>query len=64
MTQNIPDEAFQKSSYSSQQGECVEVARLDGRAHLRDTKHRDLGYLSVSAGEWALMLQAAVTETA
>lgn len=60
---HIPDEAFHKSSYSSQQGECAEVARLDGYAHLRDTKNRKLGYLSVPAAEWSLMLRTAITST-
>ncbi|WP_150255235.1 DUF397 domain-containing protein [Nocardiopsis deserti] len=54
-----PDEAFHKSSYSSQGGECVEVARTGSHAHLRDTKHRDSLCLSVPSAEMAAFLRAA-----
>lgn len=54
-----PDEAFRKSSYSSQGGECVEIARTGDHAHLRDTKNRDTLCLSVSSAEMTAFLRAA-----
>lgn len=54
-----PDEAFRKSSYSSQGGECVEIARTGAHAHLRDTKHRDALCLSVPSAEMTAFLLVA-----
>ncbi|GAA1463590.1 DUF397 domain-containing protein (plasmid) [Nocardiopsis exhalans] len=53
-----PDEAFRKSSYSSQGGECVEIARTGPHAHLRDTKHRADLCLSVPSTEMVAFLRA------
>ena len=54
-----PDEAFRKSSYSSQGGECVEIALTGPHAHLRDTKHRGDLCLSVPSAEMAAFLHTA-----
>ena len=44
---------YRKSSYSSAQGNCVEVATLPDGTHLvRDTKNRDGGTLQFTAEEW------------
>ncbi|QKW31743.1 DUF397 domain-containing protein [Nocardiopsis sp. MT53] len=47
---------WHKSSYSSGQGSCVEVA--EGQSVLvRDTQNRPLGHLDYSAEAWASFLQ-------
>jgi Domain of unknown function (DUF397) len=44
---------WRKSSYSSNQGNCVEVAELpDGGMAVRDTKDRDGATLRFDAGAW------------
>lgn len=44
---------WRKSSYSDDQGNCVEVATLsDGTTLVRDTKDRDGSVLSFTAKEW------------
>ncbi|USQ88964.1 DUF397 domain-containing protein [Streptomyces phaeoluteigriseus] len=45
--------AFRKSSYSGQQGNCVEVAATtdDGRA-VRDSKRQDGPLIAVSGQSW------------
>jgi hypothetical protein len=44
---------FRKSSYSTAQGNCVEVASLpDGSRLVRDTKDRDGGTLRFPAEAW------------
>ncbi|OOC55988.1 MULTISPECIES: DUF397 domain-containing protein [Nocardiopsis] len=47
---------WHKSSYSSGQGSCVEVA--EGESTLvRDTQNRGLGHVAYSAGAWASFLR-------
>ncbi|ASU58382.1 DUF397 domain-containing protein [Nocardiopsis dassonvillei] len=47
---------WKKSSYSGRSGgDCVE-ARDGKRCAVRDTAHRSLGALEVSAGEWNAVL--------
>ncbi|GAA4554501.1 DUF397 domain-containing protein [Amycolatopsis samaneae] len=44
---------WRKSSYSSSNGgDCVEVARQPGHAHVRDSKTPDSGSLAVTAAAW------------
>lgn len=51
---------FRKSSYSgSTTQNCVEVAELPNGAAVRDSQHRDAGYLVFPAAEW----RAFLTET-
>lgn len=51
---------FRKSSYSTNGGDCVEVA--ESRSVLiRDTQNRDLGHLSFETAEWAGLLTALKT---
>ena len=48
---------WHKSSYSSQDGNCVEVARnLPGLVAVRDTKSPDATYLLVSSETWRAFL--------
>lgn len=54
---NTPELVYRKSSYSTQSQNCVEVADLPGGgAAVRDTKHRDAGYLAFPAVEWVAFL--------
>jgi hypothetical protein len=46
------DMNFRKSSYSQNQGNCVETASDAGQVAIRDTAHRDGGTLVVSAAAW------------
>ncbi|MET9503976.1 DUF397 domain-containing protein [Streptomyces sp. NPDC006622] len=50
--------AFRKSSYSGQQGNCVEVAATtdDGRA-VRDSKRQDGPLIAVSGQSWQAFLR-------
>ncbi|WP_033304163.1 DUF397 domain-containing protein [Nocardiopsis alkaliphila] len=46
---------WHKSSYSTANGSCVEVA--EGQSVLvRDTQNRPLGHIEYSAGAWAAFL--------
>jgi Domain of unknown function (DUF397) len=50
---------WRKSSYSSQSGNCVEVARnLPGPVAVRDSKEPDGARLVVSRETWRVFLQA------
>jgi hypothetical protein len=51
------DGVWHKSSYSGQQGHCVEVAEglVTG---IRDTQNRELGHLDVPAPEWTALVNA------
>ncbi|MFV2197528.1 DUF397 domain-containing protein [Nocardiopsis sp. LOL_012] len=51
---------FHKSSYSTSQDNCVEVADLPTGAALRDSKNPALGFLPVGVAEWAAFTRAAV----
>ncbi|MEU3015867.1 DUF397 domain-containing protein [Nocardiopsis sp. NPDC007018] len=53
---------FRKSSYSSTNRDCVEVADLPGASAVRDTQNRDAGHLTFASQEWAAMLSTARTE--
>jgi hypothetical protein len=57
---NINEAIWRKSSYSggAQSSECVEVAALDVRAGVRDTKDRDRGHLEVQPASWRALLGA------
>lgn len=50
---------FRKSSYSADQTACVEVADGLSGAAIRDTKHRELGALFFSGGQWNAFLHTA-----
>ncbi|MDS1271484.1 DUF397 domain-containing protein [Lipingzhangella sp. LS1_29] len=48
---------WRKSSFSgSTTQNCVEIADLPGGTAVRDTQHRDHGYLEFPATEWRALL--------
>jgi hypothetical protein len=55
MTDNVPGAwrgaVFHKSSYSAQDGQCVEVARSDAMFGLRDSKN-PVGPVLAVPGQW------------
>lgn len=56
----MPNFKFVKSSYSSGNGECVEVARnIPGTVAVRDSKDADGPILRLRPGSWALFLHLA-----
>ena len=58
MTRREP--RWHKSSYSAQEGRCVEVA--EGSSVLvRDTGHRTLGHIPYSTDAWASFLLSLTT---
>jgi hypothetical protein len=49
---------WRKSSYSSQSGNCVEMARnLPGLVAVRDSKDPDVGRLVVSREAWQVFMK-------
>ncbi|MEU7042848.1 DUF397 domain-containing protein [Streptomyces varsoviensis] len=54
---------FRKSSYSTQQGNCVEVAHTaDGGRVVRDSKTPNGGLLFCQRGAWANFLEAVIAD--
>lgn len=47
-----PDVRWSKSSHSAPSGNCVEVAILDGRVGVRDSKDRSGAVLMFTPTEW------------
>jgi hypothetical protein len=44
-------------SQSCSGGQCVEVARVDGKYLIRDSKRREVAPLSFTAAEWTAFVQ-------
>jgi hypothetical protein len=51
-TPDLSNAEWRKSSYSSGQGECVEVAALPGAVAARDSKEPDGPVLLFAPDEW------------
>jgi hypothetical protein len=56
------DMKWRKSSFSSQETNCVEVAWVREDARVRDTKDRRGGYLDVADSAWSAFLGAVKTQ--
>lgn len=50
---------WRKSSFSSTNGSCVELATDGATVFVRDTKDRDAGTLALTAESWRELLDAA-----
>ncbi|MEU3249938.1 DUF397 domain-containing protein [Streptomyces sp. NPDC006997] len=49
---------WQKSSYSGDGSNCVEISRSRTAIHVRDSKCKDGPYLTVSFASWPCFVQA------
>jgi hypothetical protein len=49
---------WRKSSHSLDQGNCVEVAFVDSRVGLRDSKTPGLGHVVVGGVAWCSLVEA------
>lgn len=49
---------WRKSSYSGNQGSCVEVAPVPGMVGVRDTKARERGHFTVSRATWTTFVRS------
>ncbi|RKS05548.1 uncharacterized protein DUF397 [Nocardiopsis sp. Huas11] len=47
---------WHKSSYSPNGANCVEAREHAGGADVRDTQNRELGHITVPAGQWIALL--------
>ncbi|MFE3649423.1 DUF397 domain-containing protein [Streptomyces sp. NPDC059152] len=58
MQHELSDAAWRKSSYSSANGQCVEIADgLSGVLPVRDSKNPAGPYLTFSTGAWGAFTQ-------
>ena len=57
-TSSLLNATWRKSTYSSANGTCVEVAVVEPVVGVRDSKKIDAGHLTVPAAEWATFLAA------
>jgi Domain of unknown function (DUF397) len=55
-TMDLTRAAWHKSTRSSGNGNCVEVAVVDDTVGVRDTKNREGGMLVFTAAEWSAFL--------
>jgi Domain of unknown function (DUF397) len=53
MRDDLAPAVWHKSTYSSNQGECVEVAGLSSGLVVRDSKNRNGAVLSFTAAQWS-----------
>lgn len=49
---------WRKSSHSGAGNDCVEIALVETRAHVRDSKNPDAGALNFGTTGWATFLAA------
>ncbi|MEV6829797.1 DUF397 domain-containing protein [Amycolatopsis sp. NPDC051102] len=55
----ITQVTWRKSSYSSDQANCVEVATSSTTVGVRDTKDREGGHLTIPTSAWTAFLNSA-----
>lgn len=58
MNRTFPDHLWFKSSYTTEQGQCVEVAMTPDAVGVRDSKNRAGGHFAVSAEAFAGFVDA------
>ncbi|MGJ5804376.1 DUF397 domain-containing protein [Streptomyces europaeiscabiei] len=61
-TVDLSQAVWRKSSYSSGNGQCVEVASASGVVGVRDSKHPDQAPLTFSPAEWRAFVALVVEE--
>ena len=59
MSRSRTDLVWRVSSYSGGNGNCVQVAELDQRIAVRDSKNPDGGMLVVGERDWAAFIAEA-----
>jgi hypothetical protein len=52
----MPTLRWQKSSYSAEGSNCVEIASTPTTVHIRDSKNPDGPHLTLQAAAWAAFL--------
>lgn len=57
-TSDLLNATWRKSTHSTANGTCVEVAVVEPVVGVRDSKKIDAGHLTVPAAEWATFLAA------
>ncbi|MEU6268050.1 DUF397 domain-containing protein [Saccharopolyspora shandongensis] len=58
MTWPCAPTGWQKSSYSGNQTNCVEVGRIDDGTAVRDSKNRTAGHLTTDRTQWSAFITA------
>lgn len=58
MNRTFPGNLWRTSSYTTEQGQCVEVANDGDAVGVRDTKNRAGGHFTVSAQQFGAFLAA------
>lgn len=61
MTEDTERAPWRTSSYSANQGDCVEVAPLPQTVGVRDTKSRARGHFTVTRTTWSAFTRAAAS---
>lgn len=57
-TSNFDDAIWRKSSYSGENGTCVEVAEVGSLVGVRDSKSTTTGQLALARGGWHRLVDA------
>ncbi|MCY9783178.1 DUF397 domain-containing protein [Nocardiopsis sp. EMB25] len=58
MTAESTQAFWRTSSYSGTGKECVEVADVESRSLVRDSKQPELGHLTFASGEWSTFVSS------
>ena len=49
----MPEPTWQKSTYSAEAANCVEIATTAASIHIRDSKSPDTSHVTVTTAAWA-----------
>lgn len=55
----LPPTTWRKSSFSTAGNQCVEVATTSGSVLVRDSKHPDAGYVTLTGNQVGALVDAA-----
>ena len=56
MHKEFAEELWFKSSYTTEQGQCVEVAMTPDAVGVRDSKNRRGGHFTVTGDQWSAFI--------